>query len=136
MAARLPDTRLADAIGPAGLPRTYAFVLDALSLVLIIRSVGRTRRRGRAASRSGGASLSLPGALGLLGIGVAYVLAIPWLGYTLSIAGLVVATACYQGLRPTPALALAAACGAVAFWLLFVVLLGIPHPPGVWSALF
>ena len=33
MAAGIPESLLADAIGPQGLPRTYALLLAALSLV-------------------------------------------------------------------------------------------------------
>ena len=32
--------------------------------------------------------------------------------------------------------ALVALSGAVFFWILFVAVLGIPHPPGIWPSLF
>jgi hypothetical protein len=32
--------------------------------------------------------------------------------------------------------AVVALSGAVFFWVLFVVVLGIPHPPGIWPSLF
>jgi hypothetical protein len=38
-AAAIPDSALSDAVGPQGLPKTYAVVLGALSLVLIARSM-------------------------------------------------------------------------------------------------
>jgi len=40
MAAAIPESQLADAIGPQGLPKTYAILLAALSLVLIVRALG------------------------------------------------------------------------------------------------
>ena len=35
----IPQSELADPIGPQGLPKIYAFVLAALSLILIARSL-------------------------------------------------------------------------------------------------
>jgi hypothetical protein len=32
--------------------------------------------------------------------------------------------------------AVVAVSGAVFFWVLFVAVLGIPHPPGIWPSLF
>jgi hypothetical protein len=138
MAAGLPDTRLADAIGPAGLPRTYAFLLAGLSLLLIVGSVGRPGGGRQPDTRSGaeGAPPSPVRAAGLLAIGAIYILVIPWLGYLVSIAGLLAATVWYQGARFRPAEGLVAIAGAIFFWLLFVALLGIPHPPGAWGSLF
>jgi hypothetical protein len=138
MAARLPDTRLADAIGPSGLPRTYAFVLAVLSLLLIVRSVGRPAGAPRPETRVPTETRppSPLRAAGLLAIGAIYLMVIPWLGYMVSIAALLAATVMYQGARLTSAAGLVAIAGAIFFWLLFVVLLGIPHPPGVWGAFF
>jgi hypothetical protein len=137
LAAGIPATRLADAIGPAGLPRLYAFVLAGLSLMLIARSVGRSSRAGQPrASPSAPISFSLPIAGLLLALGLAYVVVVPWAGYVPSIAGLIAATARAQGARVTRAFTLIAVGGAIFFWLLFVRLLGIPHPPGIWADLF
>jgi hypothetical protein len=69
-----------------------------------------------------------------LAIGVAYLVSVPWLGYPLAIAGLILATTSAQGGGVGRRTAVVAACGAVILWLLFVVLLGIPQPPGVWPS--
>ena len=70
---------------------------------------------------------------------------VPWVGYLVSIALLIAATAWYQGgtvtgerdtAHPARRILLVAASGAVVLWLLFVVLLGIPQPSGVWSEIF
>jgi hypothetical protein len=84
--------------------------------------------------------------IGLALIGVVYLAVVPWLGYPVSIALLIAGTAWYQGGGPstgqagqprrTKGILVVAASGAVFLWLLFVVLLGIPQPSGVWSSIF
>lgn len=139
MAATIPESLLADAVGPQGLPKTYAVLLGALSLILI---VGSLRKRG---VTSPTANLELPirksrsrlwRVAGMLGIGIAYIVVVPWLGYVLSLAGLIAATTYYQGGGLDRQVAVVASSGAVFFWLLFVLLLGIPHPAGWWPSLF
>lgn len=139
MATAIPESVLADAIGPQGLPKTYAVLLGVLSLVLIVKSL-----------RSGARVLTDPDAravipdprsrvwrvAGMLAIGVIYVAVVPWLGYVLSLTGLIVATTYYQGGGFDRRVAIVALSGALFFWLLFVVLLGIPHPAGFWPGLF
>ncbi|HEY6510161.1 MAG TPA: tripartite tricarboxylate transporter TctB family protein, partial [Vicinamibacterales bacterium] len=69
-----------------------------------------------------------------LAIGIAYGVVVPWLGYPASIALLLAATAGYMtGAINRRVVAVAVAGGAV-FWLLFVWLLGIPQPEGIWTA--
>jgi hypothetical protein len=59
MATTIPESLLADAVGPQGLPKTYAVLLGGLSLILIIRSIVpgirlpafARRRRGLAVAR-------------------------------------------------------------------------------------
>jgi putative tricarboxylic transport membrane protein len=127
MTAGIPDSQLSDSIGPQGLPRAYAFVLAALSVILILRSVRSTVRL-----RSDPAIWRVAG---MLGIGVVYVLAVERLGYFLSIAGLIVATTYYQGGALGRNVVIVAVVGAVICWLLFVRLMGVPQPPGWWPAL-
>ena len=117
-ATLIPESQLADAVGPQGLPKTYAVVLAALSLVLIAQSL-----------RSGvpPAPFPLPAVLarvaGMLMIGVVYIIAAPWVGYIPSIAALILVTIYYQGGAINRRLALVSVSGAVFFWLLFVFVL-------------
>jgi putative tricarboxylic transport membrane protein len=127
MAAALPVSRLSDSIGPQGLPKVYAVVLAALSLVLI---AGSLRGADECGTRSGGAA-AVPRAAGTLFIGVAYVLIAPYLGYMLSITALILATTYYQGGTLTRYSAFVALAGGVLFWVLFVVLMGIAQPAGI-----
>ena len=128
MAAVIPESALSDAVGPQGLPKTYAVVLAALSLVLIVRSA----RQSAADSRP--RSLARVG--GMLLIGILYLTVVPWLGYVLSLTGLIAATTYYQGGGFSARVVMVAMSGAIFFWVLFVAVLGIPHPPGIWPSLF
>ena len=143
VAATIPSSLLADAIGPQGLPKTYAIILAGLSLILIVRSVrlppspgfGETGKPDLDVSRKPTVSRPLWRVAGLLAIGVAYVFVVPWLGYMASLAALIMATTYYQGGALNRQVVVIALGGAVVFWLLFVVLLGIPQPAGFWPSL-
>jgi len=151
MATAIPESQLADAIGPEGLPRTYAVLLGGLSLVLIARSLG-ARDSGLGArgspveSRIPSAESRIPNpesrvpsprsplwrVAGMLAIGIVYILVAPWLGYLLSIAALILATTYYQGGAINRQVAVVALSGGIFFWLLFVVMMRIQQPPGWW----
>jgi putative tricarboxylic transport membrane protein len=181
LAVQIPESQLADAVGPQGLPRTYAFVLGGLSLILIARSL-RPSSLDPVSPRSGPPRPPRPGppegghyvqeenapkpgaeafapqgsnqsptpmegatpsaraqvlrALGVIVIGVVYILVVPWLGYIVSLASLIAATTYYQGGGMSGRVVIVSVSGAVLFWLLFVAILGIQHPPGFWPALF
>jgi ABC-type xylose transport system permease subunit len=134
MAAAIPESALSDSVGAQGLPKTYAVVLGALSLILIVRASIQQR------SHRNPPPATLPPApfriAGMLVIGILYLVAVPWLGYVLALTGLIAATTYYQGGGLNPRVALVALSGAVFFWVLFVAVLGIPHPPGIWPSLF
>jgi hypothetical protein len=68
--------------------------------------------------------------MGMIAMGVVYIVVAPWVGYLLSIAGLILATTYYQGGTIGRQAAIVALGGGVFFWLLFVVLMGIAQPPG------
>lgn len=127
MAADLPESQLADAVGPSGLPRIYAVVLAGMSVIL----VGQSVRREPAGDRDGSGAWR---AAGLLGLGALYIAIVSTAGYVLSIAALIAATTWYQGRLFNLRIVLVAVAGAVLFWLLFVVVLGVPHPPGSWTS--
>ncbi len=129
MAAAIPESALSDAVGPQGLPKTYAVVLGALSLVLILRS---WKTRLSVSARR----VPIMRVAGMIVIGTVYLAVVPWTGYILALAGLIAATTYYQGGGLNGRVALVAVSGAVFFWILFVAVLGIPHPPGIWPSLF
>jgi len=146
LATLVPVSQLADAIGPQGLPKVYAVILAALSLILLIRSVrdpGSGIRDPKGSGKPAAAMSEDPRspipdprsrlvrAAGMLLIGIVYIVLAPWLGYLLSIAGLIFATTYYQGGTVGRPAALVALCGGIFFWVLFVAFMGIAQPPGL-----
>jgi putative tricarboxylic transport membrane protein len=155
LGTNIPQSALDDAVGPRGLPRAYAIVLAVLALVTIVRGAlsGAHQADVLASNHEaerGGADVHRPRKragwrfIGLALIGIAYLAVVPWLGYLISIALLIGCTAWYQGGSITgepdkpraTGIFVVAASGAVVLWLLFVALLGIPQPSGVWSEIF
>jgi putative tricarboxylic transport membrane protein len=140
----IPQSDLADPIGPQGLPKTYAVVLAGLSIVLIARSIRRRANpeptnpeprilNPESSSTSLGAS-RIPRVAGMLLIGVAYIVVLPWLGYLLSVAALIAATTYFQGGSIDRRSILVAISGALCFWVLFIWLLRIQYPAGLWPS--
>ncbi len=128
---------MADPVGPAGLPRALAVVLGILSLLLIAQA---SLKLWRARSKTPFETLDKRWrphllAAGMLAIGLGYVVIAEFVGYTVGIALVIVATSLYQGAARSwraPAIAVG---GAFSFWLLFVALLNIGQPEGVWEQL-
>lgn len=140
LADAIPVSLLSDAVGPGGLPKVYAVVLGGLALILMARALAR-RIAARAGTVREDAIVRVPRIQlyrvgGMLAIGVAYVLLAEWLGYVLTLAALIATTAYYQGGALTRQLGVVAVLGAIFFWVLFVAVLRIPQPPGIWPDLF
>jgi putative tricarboxylic transport membrane protein len=136
-ATEIGTSFMADPVGPAALPKALAVALGAFSLLLIAQSlVGLWKRRREASAKAS----EKPRrrhllALGMLAIGVGYVLIAESVGYLVGIALLLLAVILYQGASWTwrpPVIALG---GAIFFWLLFVKLLSIGQPEGIWHRL-
>jgi len=127
------------AVGAAGLPNTLAAVLAVLAVLLIVRSfVASPRPAAAMASSSAPRPLPHPHqrALAMLALGVGYLVVLPYLGYALAVMLLLGAVAVYNGRQPTPGLALFAVAGAAGFYVLFVRVLNIRLPGGIWPDLF
>jgi putative tricarboxylic transport membrane protein len=146
LAVAIPQSDLADPVGPQGLPRVYALLLAALSLILIARSLRRPGSdgeptNGEPRTQNPGSRIPDPGSrtraarvIGMLLIGVAYIIVLPWLGYLLSVAALITATIYFQGGTINGRSILVALSGAVCLWLLFIWLLRIQYPAGLWPS--
>ena len=140
LAIRIPQSDIADVIGAQGLPKTYASLLAGLSIIVIVRAVVALRTAAApdetpATPKPGGQRGAAWRVFGMLMNGVIYILVVPWLGYILSIAALIAATVYYQGGELNRRAAAVAIGGAVLLWLLFVRLLHIAHPAGIWPSL-
>jgi putative tricarboxylic transport membrane protein len=138
----IPQSDLADPIGPQGLPRSYAVLLGALSLILIARSLRppasnvdpATSERAPSEAQGPHAGSKAAKVAGMLLIGVAYIVVLPWLGYLLSVAALITVTIYFQGGSINGRSILVAFSGAALFWLLFIWLLRIQYPAGIWPS--
>lgn len=155
-ADQIPISALDGVVNAAAMPKALAYALAGLALVLIFRALTieiitrRATTETAEAAPSAGAAVTEEKewedaaswrkrhlrAAGMLGIGIVYLIAIPYLGYMLSIALLVFGVAAFMQARPDRKLLLLSGCVAVFFYLLFVRFLDIPLPPGFWPSLF
>lgn len=129
----------------AGLPKSLAYALGGLALLLILRSLAvKWMAAGTRPSPAAAEPVEEAGpsnfrehlrAAGMLGLGIGYLLVVPYLGYTLAIIGLLLATAIYAGARFGLKTAAIAGTGGLVFYLLFVQFLHIPLPAGLWPEL-
>ena len=122
-------------IGASGLPKSLAYALGALAIILIIRSVVGALATKKAAPSDNAEERPLDvqphlRALGLLVIGVGYLLLVSWLGYIITVAALLLAVSLYIGAGFNLRTILIAVIGGVFYHLLFVEFLGIPLPAG------
>lgn len=136
-ASKIRISPLDGLVGAAGLPKSLAYVLAGLSLLLIVRGINETKMRLQShvtdidESRSFGDWIKPHlRAIGMLAIGVAYLLLLPWLGYTIAVATLLLAVSVYNGAKLNLRTFLVAVIGAVFCQLLFVQFLGIALPTG------
>jgi putative tricarboxylic transport membrane protein len=130
-------SKLEGIVGAQAVPKGLAVSLAGLSLLLIAQGLLRTRRAARpaGAADAGGRRAHLRAA-GMLLIGMGYLAIVGTVGYLPAVALLVVVTALYLGQAPSARLALVAVGLAVLYYLIFVRLLGIPLPPGVWPGVW
>jgi hypothetical protein len=140
IASTIPRSTLADSVGPQGLPTSYAIALGVLSLLLIGTTLlgsggGVQAVLGAAKDASKSDRYAALRAAGMLLIGAAYIAVLPWLGYIVSLALLIFAAAWYLERRRTRWMLPIAAIGAFGFWLVFVEILQIPQPAGLWPSL-
>ena len=136
LAGGIDPSALDDGVGAAGIPFIYAAMVAAMGLALAARAAA-ARWFGRAVPRLAGAeSRRLLGAAGMLGIGVAYVAVVAFVGYPLAVAGVLAGAALYQGARPGWRLVRIALAGSAAFWLFFDRVLRLNMPSGFWPALW
>lgn len=136
LVSAVPDSRLADSVGPAGLPRIYAVVLSILAVLLIGQgALTHAPVAGEPSLHRGRATPPFR-AIAMVLAGLAYIAAVPRLGYVLTILLLLACTIAIQGGVLTRRTWLIAAGGAFFFWVLFVWLLRVPEPAGWWALLF
>jgi putative tricarboxylic transport membrane protein len=126
-------SKLEGIVGAQAVPKGLAISLAVLSLLLIVQALLRPRRAaGPAGEAEAFGTRAHLRAAGMLLIGMGYLALLGTVGYIPTLALLVLATALYLGQDPSARLVLIAVGLAVLYYLIFVRLLGIPLPPGVW----
>lgn len=135
----IAESTLSDEVGATGLPRILAIVLAGLGLILTARAVmagalspaPAPAAEAPAPSDDDDETATLPRALGFLAFGAAYVALVPIIGYLPAIALLIGAVALYEGApRNWKTLAIALG-GALLYWGIFVKILGVHQPSGL-----
>ena len=126
----IPATSLEDEIGPRGFPTMLAALLALISVALATRALLVPSTPDGAHKDTTGSEDEAPPlrALGLIAVGALYIPLAALLGYVPAIVLLLVGVMAYEGLRPSWRSLSVAALGALFFWLLFVVLLGVAQP--------
>ena len=138
---QIPSSSLSDEVGAHGMPTVLAAGLAAIAAIILARGVLASRGAAspvEAPAADPGAAddderyeAPLLRALGLILIGGLYIAVAIVLGYIPALAVLILATALYEGLPFGWQPVAVAVGGAVAFWLLFVKLLGTEQPAGM-----
>ena len=135
-AAKIRISPLDGPVGASGLPKVLAMTLGVLSILLIMRTL-LARLNTKPPIENVGAAAPLAEklrphlrAIGMLALGLAYLLLIPTFGYALSIMSLLVAVSLYIGADLNRRTVAVGVIGAIFFHLLFVEFLDIPLPKG------
>jgi putative tricarboxylic transport membrane protein len=132
-------SRLEGIVGAQAVPKGLAVSLAILAALLVAQDLLRARRAVRWPAGEAGEVSGSPAHLragGMLLIGMGYLAVVDTVGYMPAVVGLVLATALYLGQHLSARLVLLAVGLAVLYYLIFVRLLGIPLPPGIWPGLW
>jgi len=133
MTAGIPSSVLAGPVDAGALPTLLAIALGAMSLLLLISAWVRwTRHRLPSCQRITPTTdgQSIRSGLGLLFIGLGYLMLLPVLGYGISMALLITASTAMLERRLKMQHAVYGLLGAGTLYCLFVLLLGVPFPTG------
>jgi putative tricarboxylic transport membrane protein len=133
----LPKSILGGGIGADALPKLLGIALGILSLALVLQTIfaGRAGSDGAVKDQPFDYRTHLR-ALGLLCIGIGYVVLVETIGYIPAIAYLLGAVALYVGGASRRMVVAFAVIGALFFWTLFVGILDIRQPKGFWPELW
>jgi putative tricarboxylic transport membrane protein len=149
-AGSIPISPLDGEVNAAAMPRFLATLLAILSVLLMARAlllppppasadeserseeVTEEQKADSDSSSTGQSAMyQHMRAGGLIVIGALYLVALPYLGYLISVALLVAAVSAYMGEKPTLKMALIAIALAIGYQLFFVQLLHIQLPAGL-----
>ena len=126
-ASNIPHSTLSDEVGARGIPYLLG-VLLALVASGIIAKAAFASAPAQSSEEEDNASFSR--VVGLLGCAALFI-GVSWLaGYIVASAVTLFAVMVYEGGRPSLRTVAIAICGALFFWLTFVLFLGVQQPVG------
>lgn len=136
----IPQSPMSGSVGADGLPKLLALVLCGLSLIFVVQSI--LVRQPLAApgipeddQDEDDAAFTRRGhvlAAALLAITIVYAVILPYAGYTVAMGFLLLAVGVFYNHRMSAGIAIFAILGAVVFHLIFITLLGVRMPEGIW----
>jgi hypothetical protein len=137
----IEDSLLADAVGASGVPVSVGALMAIASAALLVKGfmpMARPVPQQEEAAEGSNASASRPHwlAAGLLLILAVYLLALPWLGYVVSIGLMAAAVGWFAGGRDAKVLLGFTVFTGPILWFLFDFALKVRMPAGIWPALF
>ena len=135
LANNIQNSQLADDVGPGGLPKIYAVLLAGFSVLMMLRAYLRPAPIDAKQRPLAEEIFAAKRGLGILAIGIGYIIAVPYLGYPVAIAIVIAIAALYNGGALSLRTAGVAALGALGLWFVFVFLLHIGQPSGIWPDL-
>lgn len=133
-AAEVPQSMLSDDVGADGVPKAIAVVLAILGVAQLARAASARRVAGPDELSQNETAAHLR-AIGVIVIGVVYILAAPYLGYPLAATALIFAMSVYAGMPVSLRLAAVSVGGGFVMWLMFVKALGVAMPVGIFGRL-
>jgi hypothetical protein len=128
---QIPSSTLDDGVGPRGFPLVLTVALVAVAAAIALRALAAAAVGPRAHDDAKEPEARWPRALGVLAFGALYIPVATVVGYALALFLLLVAMPLYEGVRFSWRVPAVAAGGAVVFYLLFVVVLGVRQPEGL-----
>lgn len=138
-ASDIVESGMDSGVGAQALPKGLAYALAALSVLLIAQAMARKALAGGEPELDEEQAHFLKSnhvrAFGVLVIGAVYLAIISYTGYLVGLFLLMAATAVYMGRKPSLLLAAIMATGAALYWLLFVEVLHVPLPAGIFAGL-
>jgi hypothetical protein len=134
-ADRIRESGIDAGVGSQALPKGLAYTLGLLAFLLIVQTLVR-RGRTTAETPISSDEPKMPHnhirAFGMVLIGAVYLAILNYSGYIIGLSFLMLATALYMGKKITLSLVVTVVLGAFAYWLLFVKVLKVPMPEGIW----
>jgi putative tricarboxylic transport membrane protein len=128
---QIPSSTLDDGVGPRGFPLALTVALVAVAAAIAVRALMTAPAGARTSGDGAEQEARWPRALGLLALGALYVPVASIVGYPFALFALLVAVPLYERMRWSWRVPAVAAGGALFFYVLFELVLGVRQPEGL-----